>query len=215
MRLLTVLFPLACLLSLGANANHSVRCHTLKKCTALKQPLEVRLKQVEKEVMELSPVPFIGDIERDSSGKVLRMNQYNAEKHCKAKGSRLPTVREYAQLSQLMGARGIRESAYKNLIGDLIETAKVSNEIDAMEADGFHTIYTRNNRYRVLEFYFDHSGYRYRRPKDDDVDEWGWGFWTSSVTGVSSEFYAFDGYHGDFVRDYRRYYHSIRCMARH
>ena len=40
----------------------------------------------------------------------MRVNQYEAEDICRASGMRLPTVWEFALVSQSMGAQGIRET---------------------------------------------------------------------------------------------------------
>lgn len=137
------------------------------------------------------------------------MNQYDAEKHCTAKGSRMPTAREFVQMSQSMGARGIRETAHKNLNTD---DPKVQAEIKAMEVDTFYAIYTKNDQDElVVDFYFSFSDYK--RPEGDLGNFW---FWSSSVHPYypdSTVAYLFGGQYGGIASNLRSIDAAVRCVA--
>lgn len=126
----------------------------------------------------------IGDFERDASGRVRHMNQYDAEKYCLNLGSRLPTIRELAEESQKRGAKGILETAYPGVSAN---APAVEVEREQMINDGYREIFTKNIADEsVVDFYFNFSGYQ--RPAGDLGRYW---YWSSSVHPDGDSLYAY------------------------
>ncbi len=161
---------------------------------------------------ELSIGPEIGDIERDDRGNVLKkINYYAASRHCEAKGSRLPTAREYAQLSRSMGAKGIKETAHES---------KNWDEVIAMRKENFTPIWALDNQDKVwVDFYFNSSGYEL--PEDHPRNGWGksYALWTSSVNpqSVNTNMYIFYENRGTLTYTYPHDTRgmAVRCMSLH
>ena len=152
------------------------------------------------------------DIAKDKNGKVLIMNQYDAEKYCanlEKDGKtdwRLPTVREQALLSQSMGAKGIKETQFAEIKSS---DARVSAEITQMGKDNYYPIYKKNAAGdTVVDFYFNYSGYQ--KPDGDLGQNW---FWSSSVHPYDSSFaYVLSGRYGSVSYDSRDDSHAVRCV---
>lgn len=172
---------------------------------------QARLGQIQARIRELggsAPVA-LGDILRDSNGRVRHMNQYDAERACREQGSRLPTARELAVYSQSLGARGIRETAHPGVVRT---DSTVQAETEQMERDGYYTIYVANaSSQPAVDFYFNYSGYQ--RPAGDLANYF---FWSSSVLpDYSFSAYGLNGGNG-FIDDFNRSYDgdgsAVRCV---
>lgn len=134
----------------------------------------------------------LGDIAKTPNGKAIQMNHYEAEKYCKAQGSRLPTPREFAREVQRLGARGIEETKYPNLSAD---TNEVQFEEYQMIKAGYDTVHAKTPvGMTVVDFYFKRDGYQ--RPSGDLGNH---GFWSSAI-GVLDHRYAYglNGVYGFF-----------------
>ncbi len=131
---------------------------------------------------------------RDARGNLLSMNQARAIKACADQKMHLPTIRELAQMSQAMGAKGI------------LETSEVKEgEVPA----GFYLVSAINPNGKKDEFYFNYSGYV--RPAGDLGNNW---FWSSSVDSDDSGVgYVLNGYNGDVYGDSRVYVVAVRCVV--
>jgi hypothetical protein len=98
------------------------------------------------------------------------MSQAAASKYCESKGSRLPTLRELAELAVSMGAKPIRETSYP---ATDVWTAPVYAEIEKNYKDGYYAVLQNSGHYYVA-FYINPTGYRTL-----SFDEQA-GFWSSS-----------------------------------
>lgn len=117
----------------------------------------------------------IGEIEQTPDGRPLKMSQYEAVRYCQQKGKRLPTIRELALLSQSLGAKGIRETAYPE---SSTKNQLVQDEIARMKKDGYdEVVYKKGRRGSVkVDFYFNSTGF----PNFGSPLGYGW-FWASSI----------------------------------
>lgn len=82
-------------LALGNSRASQEICDTLEACKSLKARVDARMAEFVK-----MAVPHLTDFARDEKGQILNLNQYSAEKYCRAKGKRLPTARELAMVAQ-------------------------------------------------------------------------------------------------------------------
>jgi hypothetical protein len=139
-------------------------------------------------------MPVFLDIARDTNGRLKYMDHSDATRYCANRGARLPSIRELAQLSMSLGAKGIGESC-----GTDKSCYKFSN---IQNADGSKD-----------EFYYSFSGYQ--RPAGDLGNN---GFWSSSRlvnSGYYDNAFFFGGGRGDINSGYRYYYLLLAlCVAR-
>ncbi len=115
-------------------------------------------------------------------------------KACADQKMHLPTIRELAQMSQAMGAKGI------------LGTSEVK---EGEVPDGFYFVSAINPNGKKDEFYFNYSGYV--RPVGDFGNNW---FWSSSVDSVYSD-YGFNlyGSSGNVFAGYRDNNNAVRCVV--
>lgn len=191
--------------SMTAVAHADPICGTLEQCRAMQVQVEARIQEVLRNV-----TPALGDIVRNENGSVRHMNQYDADQYCRSRGSRLPTVRELALVSQSLGARGIRETAHAGVVRT---EAAVQAEITQMSAAGYYPIYTMNGSNQPsVDFYFNYTGYQ--RPAGDLGSHF---FWSSSVHPYysSNAYYLYGGNGVIFSAGFRSYYDvdsAVRCV---
>lgn len=216
------------MLSSVVNVLHSTRaeaqtvCGTLSECRTRESQTHATLAQTQatlgriqariRELQDSSPVA-LGDILRDSNGRVRHTNLRDADGACRDQGGRLPTARELAVYSQSLGAQGIRETAHPG-VGSF--ASKVQAEIAQMNRDGYYPNYyvANNSGDKAIDFYFNSSGYQ--RPAGDLGDYW---FWSSSV--LTSDFgydydsaYVLNGFSGYFTSVVRSEVSAIREIGR-
>lgn len=140
----------------------------------------------------------MGDLVRDKSGAIQFMTFQGASDYCKSIGSRLPTIREFAELSAASGARGIIESAYPYIP---VTSPLVEDEIAKYRQQRIGVVYAANTAdTNVVDFYFDDTGYT-RTSRNIEDTRW---IWSSSneFTGRSwapVRYYLFDTYFGNVV----------------
>ncbi len=148
-------------------------------------------------VAQAGQAPQFGDIVRNSDGSILYMSQFDAVDYCANQGMHLPSARELAQLSQSLGARGIKEdyefpgpAAYYN--------------------PGYIPVNGKNSDGKIDSFYFDFHGYN--RPAGDLGNNW---FWSSSVNRYYiGDAFILDGRDGDVFRFPQSVSHvAVRCVA--
>jgi hypothetical protein len=96
-------------------------------------------------VVQAGQTPQFGDIVKNSDGSIRYMSQYLATEYCSSQGMRLPSAREFAQLSQSLGAKGIKEFN------------EFPNESAAKKAGYYPVLATRWNEHDG--FYFSNQGY--------------------------------------------------------
>lgn len=145
-----------------------------------------------------------------SAGTPLPEGELGAIEQCASIGTRLPSARELAQLSQDLGAAGIRETAYANIDS---ENEEVVREININEAQGFYPILQRlaDGGARV-DFYFRAHGYK---PREDLVPNLTRRlYWSSSLDATFDDSaYIFDGALGAVRFElFRWVYASVRCV---
>ena len=127
-------------------------------------------------------VPRFSDVAKDQSGKVQLMNQQDSAHYCLQIGAHLPSAREYAKLSQSLGAHGILETGFP---GVSIKDPKIQNEM--MNLPTYSAIFTTNAAHEItVDFYFDEQNYR---PPAEDLGPSL--FWTSTANAVDSKFSYF------------------------
>lgn len=163
-------------------------CSILKDCNEPKAKVEAWIQE-----HLIATPPNLGDFERDSEGRVLKMSQDNAESRCANHGLKLPTARELALYSQSLGALGVCETAYPGRRVD--PDSSVWTEIRKMGEDGYYPIYAKNaSGGLVVDFYFSARGYK--RPQGDRGDYW---FWSSTAHPYDDRYvgYVFHGFGGD------------------
>lgn len=190
--------------SMTAVANADPICDTLEQCRAMQAQVEARIQELQQ-----NEIPVLDDIVKNENGSVRQMSQFDAEQYCRSHGSRLPTARELALVSQSMGALGIRETAHAGVV----ETdAAVQAEVSQMHYAGYYPIYTMNTSNQPsIDFYFSYIGYQ--RPAGDLGNNF---FWTSTVHPDHFDLaYGLSGATG-FIYDYDRNYsyadRAVRCL---
>lgn len=151
----------------------------------------------------------IGQTAKDLGGSVLLVNHEEATRFCLNRGSRLPTIHEYAQLSASLGSMGSRETQYLDIpINDVI----VEEEITRNGAEGFSPLFRLNSAARfVIDFYFNSTGYNAPSAAPEDVSR----FWSSTTNPRQPDKrYAFDGKTGFVSVSYSVRYNkfAVRCM---
>ncbi len=162
-------------------------CNTLPECEQPKAQLTTSLVAVEARIQALQPSPQVGDIARDTYGRIRLMNQVEAFNYCARQGQHLPSVRELAQLATSMGAAGISETA----------------------KDGYHQVSAKNADEKTDSFYFSYAGYK--RPAGDLGKTF---FWSSSVNLNYPDYgFVLYGDSGRFYNDSRNYFdlRAVRC----
>ncbi|RYZ94241.1 MAG: hypothetical protein EOP11_26645 [Proteobacteria bacterium] len=143
--------------------------------------------------------PLIDEILRDEDGHFVRANQSGAAAACAAKGMRLPTLRELAQLATSRGAKGIKEQS----------------EIRETDLAGGYILETPTDPSgKRDDFYYNSLGYR-----EPDRGAGKQAFWSSSACvacvlggGGASSAYAFDAASGKFYDKYETLSYSVRCL---
>ena len=153
-----------------------------------------------------------GEIVRNPDGSVRIMDWQAATQYCTQVHQRLPSAREYAELSISLGAKGIRESAYKGV--DYGENEAVfkalKEETKNNQREGYSlsvikaTSVNETKNSLELDFYFCSAGYQ--RPAGDLGL---FGFW-SSTKGYDS--YIFNGLTGGIETDYELRWNAVRCI---
>lgn len=119
--------------------------------------LSLRRAEVPSKGSAEKKVPNLNPIEKRADGSILLLSQEDAENHCRQQGSRLPTAYELAVYAQSQGAKGIRETQYKDLLSG---SKEVIEENSRMRKDGYFPIFHAIdlNKY-VVDFYFNKAGY--------------------------------------------------------
>lgn len=109
--------------------------------------------------------PKFTDVARDANGKILHMNQYEADSYCRSRNQRLPTARDLAAYAHSMGAKGISK------------TPKDSDNKDSNEQIVGSDVWGNPD-----VFFYSNEGFR---PvlEDDSMDS---SFWSSSVSQMDS-----------------------------
>jgi len=169
----------------------------------------------------LGPIVRMGDTGTDAKdyyceeskvGEVCIATQYAADSYCKSIKSRLPTLRELALYAQTLGAKGIRETHFKNVD---MSKPQVQAEIKQMEGLKYDAIYKGFGEKIVVDFYYSHKGYLH---PEGDLGRY---LYFSSTIGPESSSFAFllNGYSGDIhdefrddATDHKYNYHAIRCV---
>ncbi len=154
-----------------------------------------------------SQTSIIADTAKNSDGSVKLMNYQDALDHCTRQEMRLPSARELAELSQSLGAKGIKETIFPN--------TKVNDEVRAERtqnlSQGYYAIYSTNAKgEQTIDFYFSESGYQ--KPSNELGEFW---FWSSShistnknvVYGLSGS----EGFLGFGSLDPTYVYFAVRC----
>ena len=188
---------------------------TVEQCRALQARLEAQQAQVDARLWELlsGTAPRLDAIvERGHEGcpsfqagsrEICHMNQIQADHFCRSLGTRLPTARDQALISQSLGACGILSTIEYDSFQGTPECPRdsydrVSVAPSAQEPSGD-------------EFYYSRSGYR-----RSDRDLGNYFFWSSSVSASNSNFaYGLGGDHGDIYGDVRRVAYTrsaVRCV---
>lgn len=103
-------------------------------------------------------------------GSLLLMNFSEASAYCKTRGTRLPTVREFADYAYQHGARGTRETAYPNIA--TTEKNVYLEGLSNFHSGGYVALKKRSetNRFIVINFYYSNEGYI--APQVDDFQAW-------------------------------------------
>jgi hypothetical protein len=118
----------------------------------------------------------IGEVEKNALGNPIRVRYQAAFGLCRKKGSRLPTIREYAILATALGAKGTRETTYPDVS---IEDPRINGETGLNELEGFFPLYRRSSSgEKVVAFYFNEGGQS--KSGDEDLDGGGT-YWSSPV----------------------------------
>jgi hypothetical protein len=135
--------------------------------------------------------PKLTDFARNNDHSIMRPSWKKAVQYCAGLGSRLPTIREYALLSQSMGAMGIRETAFPNVD---INSPVIANERSLNAREGFKEIYRKNSSGAlVIDFYFNKLGYRKSFGELDETWLWSSSLNPSISTSKDQQFYEFVG----------------------
>jgi hypothetical protein len=148
------------------------------------------------------------DVARSTNGTILYMSQDEAIRFCAAKGSHLPSLREYAEAAAALGARGIRETAYKDAV---YSDPAVVAERERNGRDGYVVQYRQSAAGKpVVDFYYGRMGYR-APPREPGI----FWLWTSSQfppdSGLAT---VFDGPNGIAHYGFYHYnYYPVRCAA--
>lgn len=149
---------------------------------------------------------------RARSTGVCRMSQVQAERYCSSHGTRLPTVREHAIISQGQGACGILSPEDYNIYQGTPTCPRAS----------YYRVRVIPNAQEPAgdEFYYSQLGYRPPHGELGNHES----YWSMSVLGGYTWMaYATNGFSGilgsnnrDFhPRDYWRAEHSTRCVQSH
>ena len=136
----------------------------------------------------------MGPIELDNNGNILKLDYGKAVYHCEAKGegARLPTPREYAELSEQMGAQGLSETKI-------------------VEYGSYRPVYGYDSEGNKDLFYFSHIGYR---PPEGDSGRHV--LWTSSGHQLDPGFaYLFYSGIGSIRPSSADFYEAFRCVDMH
>ncbi len=162
--------PILIINFVAVNGYSASVCNTLQECLNLK-------KQVEENIKELQS-PQIGDIARDTDGKIRYMNRADAISYCSNQGQHLPSARELAQLAsrpctsdradkEPCGAAGVSDMQLSVLtsLNYPLGVFPVNLRVAAKNVDG-----------KIDVFYWNNQGYL---PPEGDL--WSNGFWSSSV----------------------------------
>lgn len=166
---------------------------------ATKSPKEEEKKPSQNDGAQ-QPEIYAGELDSDGllrseDGRLLHLSQPEAMKAC-PEGTRLPTIRELAKISQTRGAKGILEA----------------NQDDEIPA-GYEKISAINFDGQEDEFYFSREGYKH---PEGDLGE-SWMFWSSSVhSSFSYLAWYLNGYSSQmaYVSGYKDY-GAVMCVPDH
>lgn len=102
---------LVALSSVSYVAHAEVVCETTESCRTQKMKMDTEINKRLEVLLHAKKVApkFLNGIARNADGSIVLVNQIDAERYCKKRGLRLPTVRELAKYAQNMGAEGISE----------------------------------------------------------------------------------------------------------
>lgn len=145
----------------------------------------------------------------ENDGDSCAMYQENAQAYCESIGSRLPTIREFAEYAAKNGAAGIRSSAFSGTSG---YNDDIRAEIQSMGSEGYQRVIHRDEAGEdVIDFYLNLNGYR------ENEDQLGnHQFWTSSAHDAAS-FYVFndlDSGRNDIQSEEGVEIRDVRCISK-
>ncbi len=95
-----------------------------------------------------------------------------AQNFCTALGTRLPTIREFADYAAYNGAKGILEAKYPALKGGKSDPSRV--ELERMRLGGYEPVVTdgRCDSSVCIQFYYNPQGYKPANKDFEDVYFW-------------------------------------------
>jgi hypothetical protein len=133
----------------------------------------------------------LGIIEVDQSGAPLKLSFQEAILLCQSKGMTLPTVMEYALLSEARGRSEIRKSQFTE---NHNEDPAVRAEIRAMRNDGFMTVFHKNILNDIaVWFYLSSESESYSVPSSEAEKSL---FWALDPASDDGSAYTFNGKSG-------------------
>lgn len=133
----------------------------------------------------------LGAVEVNANGTPIKLSFQEAILYCQSKGMGLPTVMEYALVSELRGRAEIRKSQFTQ---NHNEDAVVRAEIGAMENEGFMTIFHKNVLNDVaVWFYLSTESESYSVPNGEAEKSL---FWAVDPASDDGSAYTFNGKNG-------------------
>ena len=144
-------------------------CQSLEDCNRFRY-------KIAESILALKKSPDFGDLIQDFNNvkKKPVFNYNNAVDQCSSQGKRLPTVREWANLSVAFGAKGILE------VSEFRQKKAAGENVDDFELIGSRTM----DNSKADWFYFSDKGYK--RPIGRLGQKYTW-FWTLSNLADNSK----------------------------
>lgn len=171
-------------------AQKSAPCNSLEQCSQLRSKYQLLLGEIDAKIESLNPIPQILPPLRDREGNLIKLNYGGAIRAC-PKGTHLPSIREYARLTQSLGAMGVLEVSQVDVNHIPAKYELQSWKVSEKKRDAF---------------YYNHNGY----PVDNKlVDVW---YWTSSEEADSDLIYVMYDDGGFFYYD-RSEEFAVRCAV--
>ncbi len=156
----------------------------------------------------------IGNTVRDLQGQPIFMTYEEAANYCQNNQMRIPTAREFAELSQSLGAKGIRETKYPGVAYD---DSRLTNEFyqSSLYQEHFKRIFKQSLSGLIeVDFYYSDSGYDFNS-KESWENLW---IWTSSVhpsiyyKPIPDLMKTWQSSIGNFVWARQSEPHAVRCI---
>lgn len=162
--------------------------------------------ELENGTFHIPPPLKWGETVKNGDGSIRTFSHSDAVNYCRSIQGRLPTPREWGQLLQSMGVRGVLDTAFPDVPDD---DPRVQKEIERLEANNEFTPINRRNQadQTVIDFYYSNIGYW--RLQADFGNNWFWSSYVNTYLGLA---YTFQGDTGQIGYDDTLFKNAVRCV---